>query len=617
MQQSTSAPPGHVKPGVRFASFRLEDDGSLYRGETPVHLPPKELAALRLLLSNAGRVVTSAQLRQALWGDVHVTADSVPKCVSSLRARLEPDDCIQTVYKRGYRFSAEVRIHGAGPGGSLPRLAILPFAGGYGVADYLGSTIAEETMGRLTAERPSAIAILAQDSVFTLARRGLTATEIGRQLRADFVLAGSLRALPMHYRLRAEMIRVSDGTQLWVEDVLVERSRIAGLEAEMVARLIFRLNHSIPANGGALPDDKPSAQAEAEPPAEPAVEKLAIAAIAERTLSPDDKQREAYEIFQRAHYEWQSLERHRMQDGLQHLLRATELDPSLTGARVDLINLCVTQGFYGFMSSSVAAEIAHRTAATIPEADPRAESIQPALGWIKFHFDRDLPAALEAFSLSAHLPHDPWVTRARAMFALSRHRFGQAIAQLRSAIALDPYSPWLQARLSWALHLNGEANASVDQIRSTLAQFPEHAGTNLYGSVILAFNGEAERACEVAQSLAQRLPYFDLATEVHAYALVCAGRTEEARSILERLQWLGRERFLLRAFTPAVYVALGEFDSAIAELRTANELRCPWFFQMLADPRLKTLQSRPEFQQMQAILTDMEAEAARDEQSLT
>ena len=121
-------------------------------------------------------------------------------------------------------------------------------------------------------------------------------------------------------------------------------------------------------------------------------------------------------------------------------------------------------------------------------------------------------------------------------------------------------------------------------------------------------------AVEVAQGLTQRLPYFDLATEVHAYALACAGRADEARAILERLQWLGRERFLLRAFTPAVYLVLGEPGAALAELSVCNEIRCPWFFQMLADPRLKPLASRPEFLEMRDLLTRMEAEAARDEQ---
>lgn len=604
MHQSTSALPVSEKPGLSFAGFRLDADGTLLRGETPIHLPPKELAALRLLLANAGQIVTPTQLRQALWGDVHVTADSVPRCLSSLRARLEPEDCIQTIYKRGYRLIAPVKSQASSRSGALPRLAILPFVSSFGIPDYLGSVVAEETMAELSGDRPSPVLILAQDSVFTLARRGLTALEIGEALKADLVLAGTLRALPTHYRLRAEMIRVEDGTQLWVEDLLVERDRFAGLKDELVKRLSLRLASGLPTHVPVAA----TATKMVSPNWNPG-EGLSIAAVADATQEHDPEHREAYEIFQRAHFEWQTLERHRMQDGLQHLLRATELDPALIGARVDLVNLCVAQSLYGFMSPTVASDIVRRAA----DMAVQVESMLPALGWIQFHVDRDLPAALSAFSLSAHLPHDAWTTRVRSMFALSRHRFGEAIDLLRSAIELDPFAPWLRARLAWALHLAGDVDLSVDQIRTTYSQFPEHAGASLYTAIILAFNGETNLAIKAAEALAQRLPYFDLATEVHAYALACAGRTDEARTILERLQWLGRERFLIRAFTPAVYLVLGDPDTAIAELRTANEARCPWFFQMLADPRLKRLAHRPEFIEMRALLAGMEAEAVRTE----
>ena len=87
-----------------------------------------------------------------------------------------------------------------------------------------------------------------------------------------------------------------------------------------------------------------------------------------------------------------------------------------------------------------------------------------------------------------------------------------------------------------------------------------------------------------------------------------AGCGDEARELLERLQWLSRERFVMNTFNAAVYVALGEPDAAIAELRASLENRCPWFFQMLADPRLKPLHGRPEFEQMGRILPEMEAE---------
>jgi hypothetical protein len=491
---------------------------------------------------------------------------------------------------------------------------ILPFATGYGVPEYLGPVLAEETMARLTNSRPAQVSVLAQDSVFTLARRGLTAQQTGEALHADMVLAGTLSALPANYRLRAEMIRVEDGVQIWVEDLLVDRGRTAGLEAELSDRLAFRLG--VPEKPTPLaPRPGPLPAAGTEPlPAKP-LEGVTISAVAASAAESAPEQenpqsrREAYEIFQRARHEWQTLQRHRMQDGLQHLLRATELDPELIDARIDLVNVCVAQSIYGYMSPATTAEIARRAIESIPPPLLRADAALPALGWIAFYYDRNLPAALRNMALSAWLPHDPWITRARSMFALSRHRFGEGVDLVRGAIQLDPYSPWLQAHLAWILHLAGEAGESVEQIEHSLKLFPEHESASIYGAIILAFNGEAARAVEIASSLVQRQPYFDPAASVHAYALAMAGNTSEAQSILERQQWLGRERYLLKTFMPAAYVALGEFDSAIAELGAAEQNRCPWFFQTLADPRLKPLADRPEFVQMHGILAGMEAEA--------
>jgi tetratricopeptide (TPR) repeat protein len=262
------------------------------------------------------------------------------------------------------------------------------------------------------------------------------------------------------------------------------------------------------------------------------------------------------------------------------------------------------------MSPAVTADYVRSTAASIPGLGLQATAILPALGWVEFHVDHNLPAALNAFSKSADLPHDPWITRVRSMFSLSRHRFDEAIEMLRAAIQIDPYSMWLHARLAWALHLAGEAAASVDCIRKAIALFPGHAGAALYGAIILAYNREAGEATSLAEGLAYQTPYFDLATAVHAYTLACASRKDEARLLVERLQWLSRERFVLGSFTPAVYVALGDLDAALAELSAGAEARCPWFFQMLADPRLNPLRGHPEFARMRAILTSMEEETA-------
>jgi DNA-binding winged helix-turn-helix (wHTH) protein/tetratricopeptide (TPR) repeat protein len=625
---------GSGEPALSFAGFRLEADGSLFRGESLIHLPPRELAALQLLLANVGQIVTPLQLKNALWGDVHVTADSVPKCLSSLRARLQPEDCIQTVYKRGYRLTAEVRRIETSSADLLPRLAIPPFITESGVPDHLGTALAEETVTRLSNAQSPIAAILARDSVFTLALRGLNAQQIGEALHADLVLAGTLRAYTSHFRLRAEMIRVDDGIQIWVEDLLVERDKVTGLDSELAIRLDFRLKswpsfsqHQIARNSQQTispAESEDSATPHTSAPvslsdrkAGPTDQTLSIAAAAEPSLEAvsHSQRREAYESFLRGHHEWQTDERHRMQDALQLLTNAVELDPSLIAAKVDLSHLCVTQEFYGFMSPAQAANLVRSTAETIPDLSEQAPAILPDLAWIHFHFERDLNIALRYFKLSSDLPHDQWVTRARVMFALSRHRFPEAVALLRAAIDQDPFSPSLHGRLAWALHLGGNAAESIDQIEQCIRLFSDHESTVLYGVPILAFNGHAASGIKLAQKLPQLQPRFDATSAVHAYALACAGRNAEARALLERLNWLSHERFLLSAFTPAVHVALGDLDVALAELKAGNESRCPWFFQMLADPRLKPLHGNSEFKQLQSILTRMEDDAHGSEAS--
>jgi DNA-binding winged helix-turn-helix (wHTH) protein/tetratricopeptide (TPR) repeat protein len=596
MERFDPAAAGSWLDGYRFGEFRLEADGTLLHGETPVPLDAHELAALRLLLAHQGQVVTLQQFEQVLGAGELVTADLVTKCLASLRRRLEPEDCIQAVPKRGYRFSGEVHPISFESVPPIPRLAILPFTASYGVPEYLGAALAEDAGTHLAAAHPSFAHVLSRESVLALARRGLSARQVGEKMKADLVLCGELRAMASHYRLRAEVIRVESGSPLWTEDLLVERARIIELVRDLSNHVLRRLSGLESAR---------LAPARLETA-------ISLSAAADSDPEPTAQQREAFELFLRGRYESQSLERHRMQDAVQHLLHAIELDPDQMQARIQLANLCVTQVFCGFVQPLVAAEIMRRIAGTFADLPYRAERLLPALGWISFHADRNMPAAMRMFARSAHLPHEPGITRARSMFALSRRRFDEAIEMQRAVLHADPFSAWALARLAWAYHLAGESAASLQAAHAAMERFPEHEAVELYGAMILAFNGETARAVELAASLAQRVPYLDPAAAVHAYALAMAGRRDEARVILERLQWLCRERYAMNTFTPAAYVALGELDAALAELHAANGLRCPWFFQMLADPRLKPLRTRPDFEAMLGILAGMETEAARE-----
>ncbi|HEY3704121.1 MAG TPA: winged helix-turn-helix domain-containing protein [Terracidiphilus sp.] len=562
---------------LRFGEYLLEPDGTLLHHQKSVHLAAKELAALRLLLENAGRIVTAQQLKDALWGNVHVTSDSVPRCISSLRARLENDECIQTVYKQGYRLTSAVAYDVETPAARLPRLAIVPFRCGPYVAEHMGSAVAEDATSRLTAARPPIFSMLARDSAFALTARGNSAHEVGKALAADLVMTGAVQRVGAQYRLRVEMIRVEDGTQIWVEDWMVPQERAAALQAKVVERLAFRMGVG-PGRGE------------------------------DEGMTTDAR---AFDAFLRGRHEWQSLERHRMQDGVRLLHQAAEAQPAWVQAREHAVRATVAQELLGYIAPGTAADEVRRVAAMTEGQTEAARVILPALGWMKFHVDRDLAEAQTTLEDVEGEPLDPWLTRLRALFAASRHRFDEAAQLLRTGMERDPYSPWMNAALAWTYHLAGEREQSAQQVERYLELIPDHPATRLFGGMILAYQGELDRALALTGELVQERPYFDLGSAAHAYALACRGDRERAEEFLERLQWAGRERYVARSFTAAAYVALGNAEAAMAELRAADEDRCPWFFETLADPRLEDLRAMPEFEAMGARLGEMEAAAVQ------
>jgi TolB-like protein len=225
-----------------------------------IRLPPKELAVLRVLVSHPGQVVPLELLRSSAWSGIHVSDESLPRCVSSLRARLGIENCIQTIYKRGYRLLFPVhRVALAGDGPSVEqframegerrpiqtfrpfKLAILPFRALQDVHESLGVSIAEAVMLRLAQARNAAMELLAWDSVIHLTDHGLVARDVGMALGADVVLAGTVGSLPRHLRVRAEMIQVSDHVQLWLEDFLISRMTDSFNEDRAAERIEARI----------------------------------------------------------------------------------------------------------------------------------------------------------------------------------------------------------------------------------------------------------------------------------------------------------------------------------------------------------------------------------------
>src|SRR5580704_7540792 len=96
-----------------FGPFRLEpDEHLLLRDGAPISVSPKTFELLVFLVQNHSRLVTKEQIMQAVWQESFVEEANLTVSISALRKALgekEESRYIETVPKRGYRFTAPVR----------------------------------------------------------------------------------------------------------------------------------------------------------------------------------------------------------------------------------------------------------------------------------------------------------------------------------------------------------------------------------------------------------------------------------------------------------------------------------------------------------------------------
>jgi len=102
-----------------FGAFRLDPKKCvLWFADEPVNLPLKEIELLCVLTESAGQVVTKDEILEKVWSGSYVDESNLTRHIYLLRKTLkehgESEGLIQTVPRRGYRFTGKVNAVGNG-----------------------------------------------------------------------------------------------------------------------------------------------------------------------------------------------------------------------------------------------------------------------------------------------------------------------------------------------------------------------------------------------------------------------------------------------------------------------------------------------------------------------
>jgi DNA-binding winged helix-turn-helix (wHTH) protein len=98
---------------VRFGAFVFDSKTrELLEGDRPVHLSPKSLDLLQILIERRPALVTKSELQDRLWPDAVVLEANLGNAAAEIRKALgdnpKAPKYIATVSRRGYRFCATV-----------------------------------------------------------------------------------------------------------------------------------------------------------------------------------------------------------------------------------------------------------------------------------------------------------------------------------------------------------------------------------------------------------------------------------------------------------------------------------------------------------------------------
>jgi TolB-like protein/Flp pilus assembly protein TadD len=532
------------------------------------------------LLSHPNQVVTREEFQKRLWAaDTFVDFDhGLNKAINKIRQTLGDsprNPCfVETVARRGYRFIAPVRevVRAAHPSGKV-MLAVLPFKDLSGDAEqeYFAEGLTEEMITQLGRLHPRGLGVIARTSAMRYKQAGKNIGEIGTELGVDYLLQGSVRRAADRLRITAQLVQVSDGTQIWAESYERGFADIFAIQrsvAESVARSLA----------------------------------LELFPTTERALgSASTTDPAALEAYLRGRYHWHRLSEDGMQKSVAYFQLAIQKDPNFALAYSALAEVQILVAFTGMLpSNDVIPQARQATLRALAINEELAEA-HASLASINKNFDWNWPVAEQEYKRSIDLnPNNAMARWGYADLLSALGRAEEAMDQIQRAKELDPFSLVVNVQISWTLYMAREYARSKEQSLKTIEMEPEFAAAHYSLGLALEQTGKHREAILAFEKARDRSEgnSIGIAGLGHSYAL--GGRQRDAREILEGLTRASTVRYISPYAFAIVHAGLGEDALAMEWLEKSFALHDVWLVWLKRDPRFESLHADARFQSLLA-----------------
>ncbi|MFD1194504.1 winged helix-turn-helix domain-containing tetratricopeptide repeat protein [Seohaeicola saemankumensis] len=496
----------------RFGDFLLAtQERKLSRDGIELPLGARAFDMLSFMVANRHRVLTKAEILDAVWPDIAVEESNLTVHVSALRKVLGPK-ALATIPGRGYQFVLPVGENTPVPAPdadkretAFPEVLVIPFTNTSNDPDqeYFADGITEDVITDLS--KVAALSVVARNTAFTFKGRSVDIAQTAHDMNLTHVVEGSVRKSGNRIRINAQLVDGATGHPIWAERFDRDLTDIFDLQDQITEAIVAALKvRLVPAERVAIqsrPTDNP----------------------------------EAYELYLQARYHHTRLDRRNFEIASRLARKALDIDPDF-GLAWALLAISQT-GLYGLSGSTEhglqAAERALALNPDLSEALAAKAFVLAGLG----RFDE----AFELHERSLQLAPNSYDVRflyGRTCFQTGRH--DEAILHWERATELSEADLAATSHVAMCYRATGQHEKVLDTARRTLARAERVLAENssdsyalITGVSALAKLGEAERT----KQWAVRVKAVDPDDPSIDYNIACAmallGETDAALDTLE------------------------------------------------------------------------------------
>ena len=466
-------------------------------------------------------------------------------------------------------------------------LAVIPLENLSGDSDqeYFSDGLTQELNTRLGSLAPDELGVIARTTMKQYKDTEMPISQIGAELRVDYILEGSVRREGERLRISVDLVGTGDQSQLWSETYVCKSRDVLLTQIEVTRQIARSLSLEV------LPETGPK-------------EKLVV----------DPR---AHDSWLKGQHFRDMLSEEGYSKGIQLFDQAIEYDPDFAPSYASRAScFCLLSG-HGLEVDrpSVLMTNARAMAERAIELDENLAEAHGVLGMVKLKYDWDWAAADQEFQQAIRLnPNDPMARIWYAFYLSSQGHHDDAIAEVKIARRLDPFSRIANLNVAWQYYMARRYDQAINEFDNTLELFPRMWTAHWGRGLSYCQRGMRDQATSDLERAVELSGASNAALGALGLGQAMLGETKAADQTLAQLIARSKQQYLPPVTISAIHAAKGDLENAFRWLEKAYEVRCrslAWlavgheFDPMREDPRYQDMLRRMGLEEDNSSETDL------------